>query len=127
MTWLVNTASIAAVSVLAILGLLVVFGFLLQWHWRRRARRRVAGKPLEQLIAGLPCAKMREAMTQRDPAFARSMIEDYWAMSPGERKGIDAFFEEDGPRRVDELQLREADGTPTGADLKRWLEEGAAE
>lgn len=61
---------------------------------------------LERLIAELPSAAMREALAQQKPEFALKLIKEFNAAPERAQAEIIAFFEADGPRRIEEIKSR---------------------
>ena len=102
----------------------------LWWHWPRRPPRYrgtygrdVSKIDVPALIARLDCESMREALAEREPEFALECIEAYYEASEEDQAGMREFFESGGPRTIHQLKMQLQDGTPTVADLERWMEE----
>ena len=78
------------------------------------------GRSLEELLLAIP-EPMRSALHEQEPEFARECALDYLTAEPDGQADMLAFFESDGPKKVDQAKQKHEHGTPTSADLEEWL------
>ncbi len=85
-----------------------------------KCQRDVDGYDLIRLSAMVP-ESLQEALKTLSVADAVGAARAFLEANEEDRAGMLAFIDEDGPRRVRELRVRDEDGTPTAADLEDWL------
>lgn len=71
----------------------------------------------------IPEGAMKQALLEQEESFAEEMAQSWLDGDEVARADIEMFFDDDGPRRMDEVKLKHKDGTPTASDLGRWLAE----
>ncbi len=66
--------------------------------------------------------KMADALVQQDDVgFAADMLMKYFNADAASRADIEAFFESDGPAKVEDAHWRHG-GIPTPGQLRSWME-----
>lgn len=73
-------------------------------------------------LESVPAALLDALLEHFDPSEAIEIAQAYLDAPEEDQAGMLAFVTEDGPRRVHEIRLKHESGTPTSADLHRWLE-----
>lgn len=63
---------------------------------------------------------MRAALQGQDPELVADTIRTWREGDEATRADIEAFFEDDGPRRAHEARQKIEDGIPTSSDLESW-------
>lgn len=77
---------------------------------------------LNRLLDQLP-AVMRQALLGQTEDLATDTARYYLAADPVTRGDMLAFFTSEGPRRMREEELKDKEGIPTSADLRRQAKE----